>query len=340
LSPWRRYLLNTLLFLVILAALAGLTWINYQYSLQNPGGSDSCAGRGRAFLMTGESPSEQTSQEIQRLFYGRWRSRKKTRCSSSILYSIFVFAPFAMIADYSMARAAWMTLLEVSIILITVAGIYLSRWKLRPIYLGVMLLFALFLYYNIRSLINANAAVLVGLFVVLALLAIRTGQDPWAGLFLVLATIKPQVVVLLILYILIWSISERRYLILWSFLGNLALAVAITSLLIPDWTWQNLRQVIAYPSYTLPGTPGAIFATWMPGVGLRLGWALTVVLVTTLIWEWRASLGKDLRWFFWTACFTLVATTMVGIRTAPRITLLLPAIILVSPGTRWGISGA
>ncbi|MCC7130799.1 MAG: hypothetical protein IT297_10420, partial [Anaerolineae bacterium] len=149
-------------------------------------------------------------------------------------------------------------------------------------------------------------------------------------------------VALLILFVLIWSVSERRYIIVWSFLGNLALMIAVTSLLIPDWTWQNVRQIFAYPSYTLAGTPGEIFAEWMPGVGRQLGYALTTLLVATLIWEWRAALGKEFRWFLWTAFFTLTATTLVGIRTATEnYIVMLPVVILVFAAwdQEWGKFG-
>ncbi len=324
----------------------GITWVNYRYSQDSPGGSDFLPKwvATRAFLMKGQSPySEATTSEIQQQFYGRpARADEDQALFIYPFYSIFVYGPFAIISDYNLARAIWMTVLEVSIILIVLAGISLSRWKPTPFQLGALLIFALLSYYGIRALINANTSVLIGLFVVIAFLAIRSGNDGWAGLLLALATIKPHVVVLLILFILIWSISQRRYVIFWSFLGNLALLIATTSLLIPDWTWQNLRQIVAYPGYTLPSTPGEIFYSWMPGVGNQLGWAVTIVVVATLIWEWRNALGKDFRWFLWTAYLTLTATTMVGIRTATEnYIILLPAVILVFAAwdQEWGWFG-
>jgi hypothetical protein len=241
-----------------------------------------------------------------------------------------------------MARAVWMTVLEMCIFLIAIGGISLSRWRLSPLQLGAILLFALLSYYSIRALINANASVLVSLCVVGALLAIRAEFDGLAGFLLVLATIKPQVILLLVLFIIIWGNSERRFILFWSFIGNLALMIAVTSLLIPDWTWQNIRQVVAYPSYTLPGTPGMILYEWMPGVGKQIGWAITIMIIATLIWEWRASLQKDFRWFLWTAYLTLTATTMVGIRTATEnFIILLPAVILVFAAwdQEWGWTG-
>lgn len=341
-----NYLVSIAVVVLVALVLAGLTWINYRYSVQNPGGSDFLprwVGT-RQFLMKAQSPySDATTQEIQQRFYNRPAlSNEDQQLFVYPFYSIFIFGPYALISDYNTARAVWMTTLEASIILMAAAAISLSRWRLSHFMLIVLLIFAVLWYFGIRALINANASILIGLLIVVAFLAIRAGQDSWAGLLLALATIKPQVVILLVLFVLLWSISERRWLLFWSFLGNLALMVAITSLFIPDWTLQNIRQVAAYPGYTLPGTPGAIFIQWLPGVGKQLGWALTIFLTTTLLWEWRAARKKDFHWFLWTAYLTLVITTIIGIRTATEnYVVLFPALILVFAAwdQEWGVFG-
>ena len=322
--------------LIVLAAIAlvFLTWANYRYSAQNPGGSDLLprwVGT-RLFLMEGQSPySEETTLEIQRLFYGRAaRSGEDQVLFVYPFYSIFLFSPFALIADYNFARAVWMTVLEVSVILLVAAGLSLNRWRLSPFVLGMLMLFAALWYYTVRALINANAALLISLVVALAFIAIRQERDGLAGLLLALTTIKPQMVILLVLLVLLWSMSNRRWILFWSFLGNLALLTAVTSLLIPNWLWQNLVQLFAYPEYTLPTTPGEIFAVWMPGVGLRLGYALTVIMVATLVFEWKQVWGKDFRWLLWTAGLTLAATQLVGLPTATEnYMIMVPALLMV-----------
>jgi len=102
------------------------------------------------------------------------------------------------------------------------------------------------------------------------------------------------------------------------------------SLLIPGWLVQNITQVLSYPQYTLPGTPGAIFAHWLPGIGNQLGWLFTVLSASALIVEWRAALRKDFSWFYWTACLTLTLTNLIGIRTATEnYVAMFPSLLLV-----------
>jgi len=329
-----RALLISLLAVMGIISLIGLTWVNYHFSQQNPGGSDFLprwVGT-RGLLLTGRSPySNETTQEIQQRFYGRPAQPDEDQVLFVYpLFSILVFAPFAMIADFNLARGLWMTVLELGIILIILGAIYLSRWKISPVKFGLLFVFGLLWYYSIRALINSNASILVGLFLVGVFLAIHLRKDILAGSLLALSTIKPQVVVLLVLFILIWSLREKRHKLALSFVGTLSFLVVITLLLVPGWIYQNLLQLLSYPTYTLPGTPGAIFEQWLPHVGKKLGWILTFSMIILLIWEWRKLLRHKSHWFLWTSYFTLTVTTLIGIRTATEnYVVLLPAVILI-----------
>jgi hypothetical protein len=332
----KRYV-DVLFVIAVLAAAAGLaalTWVNYRYSVQNPGGSDFVprwVGT-RLFLMNGQSPySDATTTEIQKMFYGRQaRPGEDQVLFAYPLYSIFIFGPFAMIEDFNMARAVWMTILEVAALLLTAAGLSLARWRPPALMLAGLLIFALLWYYGLRTLINANAGLLIALFVSGVLLLIRSEQDGLAGVLLALSTFKPQVVLPLVILVLLWAASRRRWVLFWSFLGSLALLVAVMALLIPNWIWQDFVQIAAYPEYTMPKTPGEIFTYWMPGVGRQMGWAVTVLAVGTMIWEWRSAWNKDFRWFLWAAYLTLALTPLTGLQAATEnYMVMLPAVLLI-----------
>ncbi len=304
----------------ILLLMISLAYTNYRYTSQYPGGNDFLSRwvGTRLFLTKGLSPyGEQATRQIHEMAYGRdARPGEDQMLFAYPMYSVIIVAPFALIAEYSLARALWMTVLEVSLILITFIGLSLSRWKPSSWLLSILLIFSFLWYYGLRPVINGNLAIIVALLIGLALMALKSELDSLAGFLLALTTIKPQMVVLLIPLLLIWAISHRRWNLILSFVGSLILLMAGFSLFIPDWIVQNFRQVLSYPTYTLPSTPQAILVNWLPGVGKQLGWTISILMAILLLLEWRSVVGKEYRWLLWTACFTLVITNLIGIQTA------------------------
>jgi hypothetical protein len=322
------------LVIVALATLVGLTWANYSYSYQNPGGKDFLSRyvATRVFLLEGDSPySERATREIHKMMYGRPAKANEDQALFVYpFYTVYIMAPFALIPDYNMARAVWMTVLEVSLVALLLISLSLCRWKIPVWTLVVLMFFIVFWYHSFRPLINGNPSVLVALIIALGFLAIRARQDGAAGFLLAYATIKPQIMVLLAVYILFWSASQKRWKLFWGFVSSLAFLIATSFLFVPDWLIENLRQILAYSGYTLPGTPREILLEALPGVGNQLGWALTIIMIAALIVEWRASMHKDFIWFYWTALLTLVATNLIGIPTTTENYLaLFPALVLV-----------
>ena len=332
----RRFSLTKLFVLVFLATLllGLLTWVNYYYVLNNPGGSDFLPRwvGARKFLLQGISPySEETTHEIHKLFYGRSATAGEDQVLFAYpLYSIIVFTPFSLISDYNISRAIWMTVLEIAITSIAIISIYLFHWRLSPIMLGFFLLFTILWYYGIRPLINANVSIIVALMVLGAFFLLRSGHEWLAGFLLALSTIKPQMVVFLIIFILLWSIYRWRWRLLTSFLSSLLVMTGIFMVFVPNWISQNLLQMLAYPAYTNTTTPGECFAVWLPGIGRQLGWILTMGVTVVMLVEWWLAIKKDNGWFVWAAYLTLVLTQLIGIQTATEnYILLFPALVMV-----------
>jgi len=334
--------LGAILFLSILI-LVGLTWVNYRYTTQNQTMNKFLprwAGT-RLLMMKGWSPySQQTTDEIQQMAYGRSaRSGEDRGYFIYPLYSSLIYAPFSLTDDYALANALWMTLLELSIIAIFVISLSLSQWRPSPLLLIFLFIFTALWYHTLRPILSSNASILSVLFIVLALLAIRSNVDALAGISLALASIKPQMVLILYIFILIWAVSTHRWTIIWSLLGFLVLFIAASSLLVPNWIVDNVRQVILFSESNFISTPGAIIAYWLPGIGRQVGWALTGIMVGVLLIEWRHSLGKEFRWFYWTVLLTLVINNLIGIYTTlENYIILYPAIILIFAllDKRWG----
>lgn len=341
---------TTFLFLALMvfgaATLVGLTWANYSYAVQNEGIND-FAPRwvgARNFLLEGTSPySDETTSAIQQLVYGQAAAEQDDQALFLYpLYSIYLIAPFALISDYFIARAVWMTVLEIAVIALMLVSLSLSHWKVPAWMMGILLLFSLFWMYGFQAILAGNISILIALFIALSFLAIRAGNDGLAGFLLALAAIKPQVIVLLVIFVLIWGASQNRWQIFWGFVSSTAFFVVTALLFISDWIWQFLRQLVAFADYAAPILPGSILKEALPGVGSQLGWAFTIVMATALIVEWRAARGREFNWFYWAALLTLAATTMIGIpASSGNFIVLYPALILVLSAwaQQWGASG-
>jgi hypothetical protein len=344
----RRFALPTFIWLIplVLLLFAGLTWVNFQFTSKGEGGMDFLPGwtGTRLFFTESLSPySEETTAAIQKQAYGGPAAPEEDPLVFSYpMYAILVFAPFALVGSFEVAAALWMSVLELSILLICLTGVYLSRWQARRWLALVLLVFSITWYPSLRALFDGNPSIICSLLLVGAFWAIYQEQDALAAILLALATFKPQMVVVVIPFILIWGGSKKRPTLVWGFLGVLVLLTAATTLLIPDWIIQYTRLVLEQMGKVDIGTPRALFMYWIPGIGKQLGWLLTIICGVFLIWEWRLAAGMNYRWFLWAAYFSLALTNLIGIPTSVENQVaLLPALILVLAvwDERWGNLG-
>jgi hypothetical protein len=317
--------------IVALSLFTIITLVNFQFSKTNPGGTDFLVHwmGTRNFIQTGTSPySDDTALKIQTMVYGRAAQTGEHELRVAYpLYSILFFAPFALISNFNLARALWMTLLEICLVGIVIVSFRMTYWKPKPILFGLFVLFSLVSYNGVRPLINGNAVIVVTFLVLVSLLLMRDGKDEIAGIILAFSTIKPQNVVLLVLFLLFWALINRRFRFIGYFLGTMLVLIGISTLLIPDWFVQNLREVIRYPSYNPPGTVGAVLTSWWGDVGSRFSYAVTGVLTVLLGLEWWLGRKSKGNYFLWVAYLTIVVSQWIGIQTDPgNFILLYPAL--------------
>lgn len=327
------FFLGIILLVVLLSG--GLAWVNYQIVLndQSLGGYAPLWMGTRLAIFDGRSPySAATSEATQSLMYGGRLALPGEDPGWFLypLFSILIFAPTALIPDFTIARAVWMTLMGGSLIAIAFASLELTRWRPSRIVLGGYLLFFLAGYYAVRPVYLGNPSVLATLFIILAFLMIQRERDVAAGILLGLSTFKPQMVFLLWCFVLLWGVSRRRLALVTSLIFTpLGLAI-IASRIQPGWLTDNLTLMTKYTVQFTPLNFGGLFKIWWGGPGEIMGWVITLALSILLVVEWWRALGKDLRWFLWTAGLTLVITNMIGFPTATsNHIVLIPILTLV-----------
>jgi hypothetical protein len=309
------------IFLLIVFLAGGLTWVNYKIVLHDQGvGVYAPLWMGtRLAILEGQNPySEETTEATQSLMHVG-RSALRGENPGWFLYpffSILVFAPTALIPDYTIARAVWMMLLSGSLIAIAFASLELTHWYPSRVTLAGYLLFFLTGYYAIRPIYLGNPSILTTLFIILGLLMIQRERDMLAGVFLGLSTFKPQMVFLLWYFVLLWGVSKRRWALVTSLIFTPFGLAIVASRIQPGWVTDNLIMMAKYAMRSDPYNFGGLFKLWWGETGETLGWLLTLGLSILLVIEWWRALGKDLRWFLWTAGLTLVITNMIGFPTA------------------------
>jgi hypothetical protein len=334
LQTQRNAFIQLLLILGILCALAGLFYANYLFSRQLPGGNNFLNRwvGARYWLVEGIQPyDDRVSLEAQRMIYGRPSDITASEDSGDFLYPLPVMiflAPFGFF-PYPIARALWMTVSQLALPLLAIIAVRITDWRPNRWWYAALLVFSLLWYPALRSVFIGQFTIIEAVLIAGGILAVKHQNDQLAGVLFALSISKPQMPFLILPYVVIWGLWQRRWqLVLWT-LGAMVLLVGGFMLLLPEWPILWLRQIFSYPIYTDAGSPVEIIAQWLPGIQRPLELALSGVFALYLLWEWFISLNKPVSWFLWTAMMTLVITNLIAFRTATaNYVVLLPALVL------------
>lgn len=328
----RRSPVSTIIILIMSIGIlaAALIWGNYRLALANPGGEHFLVDwfSARSLFIDGINPYSETARDNLQTFA---RNEAQVKLAEDArfdvpMYSAFITLPFAIINDYPLARAVWMTFLEGLIVAIVFMSLSLARWKLKPLYLGLLIFFALFWFHGLYPVISGSTVVVAALIVASVFLAVREHQYEFAGVLLGLATIQPHATALFIVFVLYWSLRYRRYKIIGWFFASILLLSAMAALIRPQWFLDFLR-VIIQPSSSLQ-TINQVFRSFLPAAGGRVGLILLWLTGIILFIEWFISKKEDFNGFYWTGLLTLALTPWIGLRTEPVMFLVsFPAIV-------------
>jgi hypothetical protein len=271
----------------------------------------------RSFWIDGLNPyGEPASLNIQQRIYGRRALETEDPGYFAYpFYTVFLVWPLVYM-DYAWASAIWMVVLAAALIASTFLLFDLFRWKPGPLLLGFLMLWSLIFYFSARGLILGQPAVVVYLLEVLAIWALVKKRDRMAGVALAISTFKPQMGFLIVPFLLLWGLRDRRWKFVTAFSVTLVLLLVASFILLPSWLGDWLAQLRLYTSYTAIGSPDWVITTYY----LRLGdWAellVGLILVAGMLVAWyRVLRGKRER-FLWAAALTLTITHLVATRTA------------------------
>ena len=315
--------------LIVIVILGGLSWINYQVAEAYPGGNAFHVywSAIRQFLFEGVSPyNVEVALEIQHFEpLVKYIDQPTPARFASPLFSILILAPFSLINDFVLARTAWMTFLETCLFLSALITLRICKWKTGfatgMIYIGI----AFLSYFSIKALITGDLIIISGLFFCIGILAFLKGDDELSGAMFALATIKLQYGIVLVIFMLFWSITKQRHKFSLWFLITLSFLSAIMLLIKPGWILEMVQASLANISTLGANNTAGMLRNIFPGIGVRMGWVISAIIFAILVFEWANAREYDGKRLIWLICLTLAGGALSGLPApAESLVLLLP----------------
>ncbi len=286
----------------------------------------------RELILHGRSPySEGINQEIQSAFYGHVLApgeQKDEQRFAYPAYVIFLIWPIAFASFTTVSTIGLLLLVAVGAGVIACSEDFV-RWPVSRNDRIAGILIALSTAPILRALRLEQLSTLVVLLIVGALLALSKDYPALAGVLLAFSTIKPQMALLPVLWLLTWSVSqwrERKNLVTAFFVVMGALLLA-SELWVPGWILNFPRQLRAYSHYAGHESLLTLLA------GTALGWlAAVVVLGFTLkiVWRYRRSAATSRAFQYSSSLVMAVAAiTMPTMAAQHNLVLVIPASLIV-----------
>ena len=245
----------------------------------------------RELLLHHRNPySLQVTQEIQQGFYGRVIDLRKStdpkdpQAFAYPVYVIFVLAPLILFT-FDSVRIAFTVIL----ILLTVGSVVLwiralgVELQKRAIVLAIVA--TLSSYAVMDGLHLQQMTLLVAGLVAVSLAALASGRLFWAGVTLAFATIKPQLVLLIAVFLLIWTLgawASRKWFAI-GLVATIAVLFAGSELILPGWLRAWRVGIEAYRGYVKPSLLHALFGQR----GALVAGAIAILFCGAVFWKIR-----------------------------------------------------
>lgn len=246
---------------------------------------------------------------------------------SDPLPALLLYLPWGFL-DYPAARAGWMTLLEVLLVLAAALSLRLANWRPPPMLFALLVAFGVIWPPGIRSIVDGHAAILSMAACLGAVWCIMRRWDVAAGLLLAVTLVDPVAGSLVLVAGMAWAASSQRWSVLVATMLTGGILVGLSLALMPGWPLDWLRQVARLVEWGRQSglESGFLLQGLRSAPGLLAGGLLLAAAFS--LWT---CLGHGPRWLLWTMASLLVLgswLTRVAVGFSSSITLL-PAVILV-----------
>jgi hypothetical protein len=278
--------------------------------------------------------SPAVTQEIQRTIYGHPLGPTESWDRQAFVYPVtivFFLAPFTLLP--------W-PLIHTLFVPLVIAAAALAAWiwlrlcwpgaARAPILIAFLLILAC--WPAVWGYFQRQPSLFVLAGIALAVFWFQKGLDIPAAIFLAATTVKPQMVILLIPWLLLLALVERRWRFIAAFIVTLAALVGGSAWLVPHWIPHWIDATLAYARY--PAKIPLLVFLFGRTAGLALMVALFVLLAVRL--HRVRSIATDPRAFLQSVALVL-AVSLCCMPANPWLVfntlLLVPGILLLLSAT-------
>ncbi|HYM77285.1 MAG TPA: glycosyltransferase family 87 protein [Candidatus Dormibacteraeota bacterium] len=269
----------------------------------------------RELLLHRRDPySADLTREIQTGYYGRPLDPtrpddpKDQQAFAYPVYVVFVLAPTVEM-PFPVVQRIFLALL----VMVTAASVLwwmqALGWSISVTARLTWIVLALGCFPVIQGIKLQQLTLLVAALLAASMMAISRRNLVWAGILLAFATIKPQLALLVVLWLCIWVVGNwrERQRLFWSFAVSMAVLLAASEWVLPGWIGKFRAASAAYYQYT-GGGKSVLDVLLSPTWG-RIVSVIVVSLCMVLVWGLRhAAAGTaDFRW----SLGLVLATTLV-----------------------------
>lgn len=324
-----------IILVVLVASLSLLTIGNYHLARILPGGGEFYLLRnaGQSFLYDHVNPySAGVPAQVQEQVYGHPAISGEDPYILDIpFYVLPIFFPLAIFPDSLLARAFWLLLSEIGLIILLLISYRLTERSGKPLLLVLVTLISLPSFYVFTSLVEGSVSILLGCAFVGILLSLRAGIDELAGALLVLCAFQWEISGPFLLFVVISLVWAKRWRAFQAAAMLAIVLLVISFLLYPEWVIPFLRAVWNSLQVNYGFSTHLILTRYIPGIGNLLSRGLTLALIVLLGFEWNTSRNRNFLHFFWAACLTLSVAPLLGMRSEmdQLVVLLIPLVLIV-----------
>jgi len=205
----------------------------------------------RSLILEGKDPySDEVTLAIQHGIYGRPARQDEDQVAFAypLYVSLFVL-PFSLF-PYPQAQALWMSALVLFTLTTVIIMVQTLDWKLSLVGLAALSLWCVLFYPTSRSMILGQLSIVVLALLAMTLWAMQSGRPVLAGCCLALSTIKPQMIFLVIPFLLLTALRRKNSRLVVAFFAAVTVLLLISFLALPTWLHSFITGLGHYQAYT------------------------------------------------------------------------------------------